>query len=189
MHATPRLILSASVRFSNDRNLINLAIEFLSYFVCIGVISIIYFTLCKIKKKFVSKTYIKVLVTFDAEVMVAPLAAAADVNPSIESWKLHLSLLQKHSSTLWVLYMSSSFWLLGVESRDFSQAEKERTAWKVEQIHKMTTIFTQNDNLGPFWVKMIVILWICLALQAVLSFLAWDKSHDSTANWRKLEDM
>ena len=66
---------------------------------CIWVISIIYFTLCKIKKKFVSKIYIKVLVTFDAEVMVAPLAAA-DVNPSIESWKLHLSLLQKHSSTL-----------------------------------------------------------------------------------------
>ena len=100
MHATPRLILSASVRFSNDRNLINQAVKILSYMICIGVISIIYFTLCKIKKKFVSKTYIKVLVTFDAEVMVAPLAAA-DVNPSIESWKLHLSLLQKHSSTLW----------------------------------------------------------------------------------------
>ena len=99
MHATPRLILSASVHFSNDRNLINLAIKFLSYLVCIGVISIIYFTLCKIKKKFVSKTYIKVHVTFDAKVMVAPLAVA-DVNPSIESWKLHLSLLQKHSSTL-----------------------------------------------------------------------------------------
>ena len=49
-----------------------------------------------------------------------------------------------------VLYMCSSFWLLGVESRDFSQAEKERTACKAEQIHKMTTIFTQNDNLGPF---------------------------------------
>ena len=47
--------------------------------------------------------------------------------------------------------MSSSFWLLGVESSDFCQAEKERTACKVEQIHKMTTIiFTQNDNLGPF---------------------------------------
>ena len=45
-----------------------------------------------------------------------------------------------------VLYMSSSFWLLGVESRDFSQAEKEKTACKAEQIHKMTTIFTQN---GP----------------------------------------
>ena len=45
-----------------------------------------------------------------------------------------------------VLYMSSSFWLLGVESRDFSHAEKERTACKAEQIHKMTTIFTQN---GP----------------------------------------
>ena len=38
-----------------------------------------------------------------------------------------------------VLYMSSIFWLLGVESRDFSQAENERTACKAEQIHKMTT--------------------------------------------------
>ena len=28
--------------------------------------------------------------------------------------------------------MSSSFWLLGVESRDFSHAEKERTACKAE---------------------------------------------------------
>ena len=43
--------------------------------------------------------------------------------------------------------MSSSFWLLEVESRDFSQAEKERTAWKAEQNLKMTTFFTQNDNL------------------------------------------
>ena len=46
--------------------------------------------------------------------------------------------------------MFSSFWLLGVESRDFSQAENERTACKAEQIHKMATIFTPNDNLGPF---------------------------------------
>ena len=46
--------------------------------------------------------------------------------------------------------MCFSFWLLGVESRDFSQAEKERTACKAEQIHTMTTIFTKNDNLGPF---------------------------------------
>ena len=46
--------------------------------------------------------------------------------------------------------MSSSFWLLRVESRDFSQAEKEKTACKAEQIHKMTTIFTQKENLGPF---------------------------------------
>ena len=42
--------------------------------------------------------------------------------------------------------MSSSFNMLGVESRDFSHAEKERTACKAERIHKMTTIFTQN---GP----------------------------------------
>ena len=42
-----------------------------------------------------------------------------------------------------VLYISSSFWLLEVKSRDFSYAEKERIACKAEQIHKMTTIFTQ----------------------------------------------
>ena len=39
--------------------------------------------------------------------------------------------------------MSSSFWLLRVESHDFSQAEKERSAYKAKQIYKMTTIFTQ----------------------------------------------
>ena len=48
-----------------------------------------------------------------------------------------------------VLYMSSNFWLLGVESHDFSHAEKEGTACKADQIHKMTIIFTQKDNLGP----------------------------------------
>ena len=46
--------------------------------------------------------------------------------------------------------MSSSFGLLGVESRDFSLAERERTACKAEKIHKIATIFTQNNSLGPF---------------------------------------
>ena len=45
-----------------------------------------------------------------------------------------------------VVYMFSSFWQLGVKSHDFSHAEKERTACKAKQIHKMTTIFTQ---IGP----------------------------------------
>jgi hypothetical protein len=40
--------------------------------------------------------------------------------------------------------MSPGFCLLGVESHDFSQAEKDRIDCKVEQIHKMTTIFTQK---------------------------------------------
>ena len=53
---------------------------------------------------------------------------------------------------------------MAFESRDLSQAEKEITACKAEQIHKMTTIFTQN---GP-WLS----LRICLALQAVISFSA-----------------
>ena len=56
--------------------------------------------------------------------------------------------------------MWSSFWL-AVESRDFSHAEKERTALKAMQIHNMTTIFTQNNNLGPFLVKIVVIFRIC----------------------------
>ena len=42
--------------------------------------------------------------------------------------------------------MSTSFGLLRVESRDFSKAEKEKTACKAKQIHKMTTFLTQN---GP----------------------------------------
>ena len=46
--------------------------------------------------------------------------------------------------------MCSSFWLLVVESCDFSQAEKEITACKAVQIHKMATVFTQNDKLEPF---------------------------------------
>ena len=49
-----------------------------------------------------------------------------------------------------VLYKSFSLWLFGVEPHDFSHADKERTACKAEQIHKMTTTFTKNDNLGPF---------------------------------------
>ena len=57
-----------------------------------------------------------------------------------------------------VLYMCSSFWLLEVESRDFSQAETEKTASKAEQIHKMAAIFSQNNNLGPFCVKTVFIL-------------------------------
>ena len=45
----------------------------------------------------------------------------------------------EYASVFLVLYMSSSFWLLRVESGDFSQAEKERTAGKAEQIHKTMT--------------------------------------------------
>ena len=42
-----------------------------------------------------------------------------------------------------------------VESRDFSLAEIERTACKAEQIHKETTIFTQNGPRLSFWVKIV----------------------------------
>ena len=54
--------------------------------------------------------------------------------------------LSKLSISSWVVYMSSSFWLLSFGSRDLSQAEKELTACKDEQMHR---IFTQNDNQGP----------------------------------------
>ena len=51
-------------------------------------------------------------------------------------------------AALGVVYMSSNFWLLALGSRDLSQADKETTACKAEQIHNMTNIFTQNDNLA-----------------------------------------
>ena len=88
-----------------------------------------------------------------------------------------------------LLYMSSSFWLLGVESRDFSHAEKERTACKAEQIHETTIIFTQNGLRMSFWVKIDVNLLIFSALQTVRSFSTWEKWRDSTPNNQKLEDM
>ena len=42
--------------------------------------------------------------------------------------------------------MSFSFLQLAVGSRELSQVEKEMTVCKAEQIHKMATIITQNDN-------------------------------------------
>jgi len=48
------------------------------------------------------------------------------------------------------LIMCSKKKTLALELRDLSQAEKETTACKAEKIHKMTTIFTQNHNQGPF---------------------------------------
>ena len=99
---------------------------------------------------------------------------------NLTGWKTEYLIAQLRTGFLqkvFRLYMSSSFWLLGVESRDFSQAEKERTACKAEQIHKMTTIFTQNDNLGPFWVKIVVILSVAQLVTTVIFFSTWDKSH------------
>ena len=77
-----------------------------------------------------------------------------------------------------VLYMSSSFWLLGVESCDLSQAEKERTTYLQSWANP------QNDNYfhSKFWVKIVVSLCIC---SAVLFLSAWEKSHDSTPNSQK----
>ena len=43
-----------------------------------------------------------------------------------------------------VVYMSSSFWLLALGSRDLSQAKKEITACKAEQINKMITTYFQS---------------------------------------------
>ena len=69
-----------------------------------------------------------------------------------------------------VLYMSSSFWLLGVESRDFSHLEKERTACKAEQIHKMTIIITQNGPRLSFSVKIVLVYFVNLPSIASRSF-------------------
>ena len=47
--------------------------------------------------------------------------------------------------------MSSSFWMLRVESRDFSLAEKERTACKAEKIHKMVLGYQFEWKMLTFW--------------------------------------
>ena len=70
--------------------------------------------------------------------------------------------------------MSSSFWPLWGDSRGFSQGKK-KYASKAEQIHKMTTIFTPKDNLGPFWLKTVVSLWICKAFESSSFFLSMRK--------------
>ena len=66
--------------------------------------------------------------------------------------------------------MSSSFWLLGVESRDFSHLEKERTACKAEQIHKMTIIITQNGPRLSFSMKIVLVYFVNLPSIASRSF-------------------
>ena len=70
----------------------------------------------------------------------------------------------------WVLYISSSFWLLGVESHDFSHAEKKRTACKPEQIHKKTKSFTENGPRLSFWLKTVV---FCEFVQLWKHFLSF----------------
>ena len=66
----------------------------------------------------------------------------------------------------WILYCHGCstcglvFWLLGVESQDFSQAEKERTARKAVQIHKMTTILTSFFASSSFFLSMRKITWL-----------------------------
>ena len=55
--------------------------------------------------------------------------------------------------------MSSSCLQLALGTRDLSQAEKETTLCKAEQIHKMETIFTRNDNfLHPFFLSCVNLL-------------------------------
>ena len=82
-----------------------------------------------------------------------------------------------------VLYMSSSFWLLEVESRDFSHAEKERTACKAEQINSKRqprTILCENHC------QFVNLLSLA---SSFFSFSACEKSRDSTSNSQKLEDI
>ena len=86
-----------------------------------------------------------------------------------------------------VAYISTSFWLLADGSRDLSQAEKEMIVY--EQTPWMTIIFTQKGLRLSFSVKIVLILWIYSALQAVVSFWGWNKSRDPTANSQKLKYM
>ena len=41
----------------------------------------------------------------------------------------------------------------------------------------MSTIFTQNDNLGPFWVEIVVILWIFWTFVKQFFLFQLEKNH------------
>ena len=85
-------------------------------------------------------------------------------------------------------YMFSSFLQLAVESRDLSQAEKEITLLKAKQTHKMATFFYSKWQFSTPR-TFLSCHFVNLGLQTVISISAWDKSRDTTANWRKLEHM
>ena len=80
-------------------------------------------------------------------------------------------------------YSSLSIWIL-------DWTFKYKDLGKTDQIHKITIIFTQNDDFTQdyqLWVKIVVISWICsLVLRkgqiTVISFTDWDKSRDWTVN-------
>ena len=71
----------------------------------------------------------------------------------------------------------------------FLKLRKKELLAKLKKFTKWQTICTQNGPRLSFWVKIVVVLWICSALQAVVSFSAWEKSRDSTPNSKKLEHM
>ena len=69
--------------------------------------------------------------------------------------------------------MSPSLLQLAAGSCYLSQSEKKITVCKVEQVYKMTTQNGPGWRKLSFWVKIVVILWICSALQTVISVSAW----------------
>ena len=78
-------------------------------------------------------------------------------------------------------YSSLSIWIL-------DWTFKYKDLGKTDQIHKITIIFTQNDDFTQdyqLWVKIVVISWICslvLRKGQIISFTDWDKSRDWTVN-------
>ena len=84
-------------------------------------------------------------------------------------------------------FLVLGFWELNHVT--FTKLRKKELLAKLCKFTKWQLFFTQNENLGLFWVKIVVILWIWSTLHAVLSFSEWEKSRDSTPNSQKLEDM
>ena len=68
-----------------------------------------------------------------------------------------LILCNAHSSSPFPWFASIFHWL----SR-WSTCPLAFDSWLSDHVIylNLTTIFTQNDNLGPFWVKIVVVLWI-----------------------------
>ena len=81
--------------------------------------------------------------------------------------------------------MSSSLLQLAVGSHNLSQAEKKIIVVASWATHKMTLIFTQNNNFSP----KTILCELTQLVTTVISLSAWDKSCEARANSRILDNM
>ena len=96
-----------------------------------------------------------------------------------------------YHKVLWNLTSLKKIWALVSLTWEsiviYLKLSREEPLCKAEQIHKVTTIITQNDNfvhLGQLWVFFLEFAQLYIK---VILFSAWDKSRYPGATWIKLK--